>query len=129
MMASLFSSTLGLINQRRAQRALPPLLPSTCARCGRPLTATSSVRHDLTCDRFMGARCRCAGRVCDRAGCAQVPVKWQQIAVDGQVIDAGTFWACGYCRWQDTCTQTAAGRQPISEVAVVLGLAPSGEAA
>lgn len=45
------------------------------------------------------------------------------------VGDAGSFWACGYCRWQDTCAQTAPGRQAIADVAVTLGLAPEGEAA
>jgi hypothetical protein len=53
---------------------------------------------------------------------------WEHKDADGQILDAGTFWACGYCRWQDVCAQTKPGRQPISEVAVTLGLS-SGEAA
>lgn len=53
--------------------------------------------------------------------------RWEQRTADDQLLDTGTFWACGYCRWQDVCAQTAAGRQPISEVAVTLGL--TGEAA
>jgi hypothetical protein len=48
---------------------------------------------------------------------------WQLLDDEGMVLNAGTFWACGYCRWQTLCTSTAAGRQPISEVEVVLGLA------
>lgn len=55
--------------------------------------------------------------------------RWEQRSADDQLLDTGTFWACGYCRWQDVCAQTAPGRQPISEVAVTLGLAPEGEAA
>jgi hypothetical protein len=51
------------------------------------------------------------------------PVKgrWEQRDRDGQVIDTGTFWACGYCGWQDACAATKAGRIPITDVAVDLG--------
>jgi hypothetical protein len=52
---------------------------------------------------------------------------WEHKNADGMLLDAGTFWACGYCRWQTSCSETAAGRQSITEVAVTLGLA--GEAA
>lgn len=54
---------------------------------------------------------------------------WEVRGEDDMIVDAGTFWMCGYCRWQDTCAQTKAGRQPITEVAVTLGLASEGEAA
>lgn len=54
---------------------------------------------------------------------------WQVLSDDGQVLDAGSWWACGYCRWQDVCAETKPGRQPITEVAVTLGLASQGEAA
>lgn len=39
--------------------------------------------------------------------------RWEQRSRDGQVIDTGTWWACGYCAWQDTCAGTDAGRVPI----------------
>jgi len=49
--------------------------------------------------------------------------QWQVTDADDRIVDTGTWWACnGYCRWQDTCVKTAAGRQPIAEVAVTLGL-------
>lgn len=48
---------------------------------------------------------------------------WEHKAADGTLIDTGTFWACGYCRWQTVCSETKPGRQPISEVAVTLGIA------
>lgn len=39
--------------------------------------------------------------------------RWEQ-RDDDQIVDTGTWWACGYCRWQDTCAQTPAGRAPVS---------------
>lgn len=48
--------------------------------------------------------------------------QWQVLDAESIILDAGTFWACGYCRWQTACARTAPGRQPISEVAVALGL-------
>jgi hypothetical protein len=49
--------------------------------------------------------------------------QWQVLDAEGLILNAGTYWACdGYCRWQDRCRETAAGRQPISEVAVALGI-------
>lgn len=48
--------------------------------------------------------------------------QWQVQDDEGQILDAGTFWSCLYCRWQTVCASTDAGRQPISEVAVSLGL-------
>jgi hypothetical protein len=54
---------------------------------------------------------------------------WEVRGEEGEILDAGEWWACGYCRWRDTCAQTATGRQPIVDVAVTLGLAPEGEAA
>lgn len=48
---------------------------------------------------------------------------WQQTEGDA-VIDAGSWWSCGYCRHQSICQDTASGRQPIAEVAVHLGIAP-----
>lgn len=46
--------------------------------------------------------------------------QWRVTAEDGDIVDAGTFWACAYCRFQDLCAETPAGRAPISEVPVVL---------
>lgn len=40
---------------------------------------------------------------------------------DGQVVDTGTWWACGYCSWQDVCVTTKPGRVPVSEVLVTVG--------
>lgn len=54
---------------------------------------------------------------------------WEVRGQDDDILDAGTFWMCNYCRWQTVCATTSAGRQPIVDVAVTLGLAPEGEAA
>lgn len=54
---------------------------------------------------------------------------WEVKNEDGEILDAGTFWACAYCKFQDACATTSADRQPIAEVAVTLGLATQGEAA
>lgn len=48
--------------------------------------------------------------------------QWQVQDDEGQILDAGTWWACLYCRYQTACASTDPGRQPISEVAVALGL-------
>lgn len=37
---------------------------------------------------------------------------------NGQVTDVGTWWACGYCRFQDLCVKTSPGRIPVSTVTV-----------
>lgn len=47
---------------------------------------------------------------------------WEVKDDEGQILDAGTFWACAYCKFQDACTATSGERQPIAEVAVALGL-------
>lgn len=47
--------------------------------------------------------------------------QWRVTDDDGRILDAGTFWMCGYCRFQDTCARTPEGRVAIDEVAVVLG--------
>lgn len=36
--------------------------------------------------------------------------RWEVRSDDGDVIDTGTWWACGYCRYQTLCTQVGAGR-------------------
>lgn len=48
--------------------------------------------------------------------------QWQVVDDEGQILDAGTWWACAYCRYQDTCARTPAGRVSISDVAVTIGL-------
>lgn len=53
---------------------------------------------------------------------------WRVTDADGKIVDTGSWWACGYCRWQDVCSDTPAGRAPISEVAVTLGIAERGAA-
>ena len=40
--------------------------------------------------------------------------QWRVTDNEGQILDAGSWWACGYCRWQDTCARTPAGRAPVS---------------
>lgn len=47
--------------------------------------------------------------------------QWAVLDESGGMLDAGSWWACAYCRWQDTCATTSAGRAPLSEVAVHLG--------
>lgn len=47
--------------------------------------------------------------------------QWRVVDADDRILDTGSFWMCGYCRFQDTCAKTPAGRTPIAEVAVVLG--------
>ncbi len=47
---------------------------------------------------------------------------WQATDADGSMADAGSWWACDYCRWQTACASTKPGRQPVAEVAVRLGL-------
>lgn len=32
------------------------------------------------------------------------------------LVDTGSTWACGYCRWQTMCAETPAGRCPTAEV-------------
>lgn len=47
--------------------------------------------------------------------------RWEQRNAEGVVVDTGTWWACGYCAWQDTCTETKPGRIPLADVPVELG--------
>lgn len=49
--------------------------------------------------------------------------RWEERNGD-TLVDTGTWWACGYCRWQGTCAQTPAGRAPI-DVLVEIGALPS----
>lgn len=48
--------------------------------------------------------------------------QWMVKDEEGMVFDAGSWWACSYCAWQDVCPSTEPGRQAISEVAVELGI-------
>lgn len=36
--------------------------------------------------------------------------RWEVTDEDKGVVDTGTAWNCGYCRWQDVCATTPAGR-------------------
>lgn len=45
--------------------------------------------------------------------------RWEEHDADGQILDTGTFWACGYCNWQDVCSDTEAGRTPVETVVAV----------
>lgn len=42
--------------------------------------------------------------------------RWEVRGADGDVLDTGTFWACGYCRWQTTCGHVGPGRVPVEQV-------------
>ncbi len=42
--------------------------------------------------------------------------RWEVHGKEGEVLDTGTFWACGYCRWQTLCAQVGAGRVPVETV-------------
>lgn len=42
--------------------------------------------------------------------------RWE-VSKDGELVDTGTAWNCGYCRWQTMCASTPAGR---CEAAVIL---------
>lgn len=41
---------------------------------------------------------------------------WEARNRDGDLTDVGSFWMCGYCRWQTTCASTPSGRIPVSAV-------------
>lgn len=42
--------------------------------------------------------------------------RWEVRGEDGDVIDTGTWWACGYCKFQSLCAQTERGRIPVESV-------------
>ena len=52
--------------------------------------------------------------------------QWRQFGAEGEILDAGSYYLCGYCRHQTVCTGTEAGRQPIADVAVHLGIEQGG---
>ncbi len=39
--------------------------------------------------------------------------RWEVHGKEGEVLDTGTFWACGYCRWQSLCVNVGPGRVPV----------------
>lgn len=43
---------------------------------------------------------------------------WEAYDAAGQLVDTGTWWACGYCSHQTTCTAQPTGRTPITDVAL-----------
>lgn len=47
--------------------------------------------------------------------------RWEQRSKSGDLLDTGTWWACDYCPWKSTCSKTASGRIPVSDVHVQLG--------
>ena len=52
--------------------------------------------------------------------------EWVRTA-DGEAVEVGSTWECGYCAHQSLCIETSAGRAPVADataVAVKLGLAP-----
>lgn len=46
---------------------------------------------------------------------------------EGMIVKTGTWWACAYCRYQDTCIQTPPGRIPVDTL-VQLGVLEAKEA-
>lgn len=42
--------------------------------------------------------------------------RWEVRGEEGDVLDTGTFWACGYCRWQTVCGHVGPGRLPVETV-------------
>lgn len=53
---------------------------------------------------------------------------WRVTDKEGRIVNTGSWWACGYCKWQSVCSDTPAGRVALSEVAVTLGIAEKGAA-
>jgi hypothetical protein len=49
--------------------------------------------------------------------------RWEQHNADGEILDTGSTWSCFYCRWQDLCVRTPAGRAPV-ETLVEIGALP-----
>ncbi len=47
---------------------------------------------------------------------------WRIVDEEDKIVDAGSWWSCGYCRHQSICQGTASGRQPIADVADHLGI-------
>lgn len=46
--------------------------------------------------------------------------RWEVHDESAGLVDTGTTWNCGYCRWQTMCASTPAGRCSVDEVAVSL---------
>lgn len=46
--------------------------------------------------------------------------RWEQRNTDDQIVDTGSYWGCGYCRYQTMCTGTPADRCS-TDVVVELG--------
>jgi hypothetical protein len=43
--------------------------------------------------------------------------RWE-VKRDDQIVDTGTFWACGYCSFQTVCATTEPGRIPVTAVKI-----------
>lgn len=39
--------------------------------------------------------------------------QWAVFNSEGLIENTGTYWMCTYCRWQNTCAQTGARREPV----------------
>jgi hypothetical protein len=48
--------------------------------------------------------------------------EWVSVNEHGTPDDAGTWWACDYCSFQDLCVQTPPGRAAVAEVPVLVEL-------
>lgn len=48
--------------------------------------------------------------------------RWEVRGAEGEILDFGTYWACGYCAYQQVCAEVGPGRVPV-ETAVELSKA------
>lgn len=42
--------------------------------------------------------------------------EWQRLNVEGEIVEVGSTWECGYCSYQTLCSGTEAGRIPVESV-------------
>lgn len=42
--------------------------------------------------------------------------RYEVRGAEGDVLDTGTWWACGYCKFQTLCQEVGAGRPPVDTV-------------
>jgi hypothetical protein len=49
--------------------------------------------------------------------------RWEVRNDEGDILDTGTWWACGYCRYQTMCAKTPEGRIPVETVVSLDGAA------
>jgi hypothetical protein len=47
--------------------------------------------------------------------------EWVEYDKDGRPVNAGSFWKCHYCAWQDTCASTGPQRESVEVLAFTQG--------